>query len=346
MDIHRHLHRYGAIFDLIRSVRACSALAAIMVAIFIFAQPAGAAASDGPVQDIFIGMVRTDGAELILERCDLGKTRYKLVPAEGAGDPLARLRDRQGMVQAEIIASYRADGEAHILDVTAVDRMVYGKTCHLLDAVDALFTGDANPAANAGQNAESERWEALAAGAAAPADTETIGAGEHAYRFILMDPRTAKPSPNTDFAFSTNRNSNYDLPFVSDEKKVFQGRTDASGQTPVFRLPVRLPDSAFDLRERFGSGSYGDKFQLIDVIGNGLSNTPYLLAICSTPPREFRRYTYPDGTTAYTASEGPADVRVKVLDDIDQPTPTDCDKKAGQGEYPPPLPAHNEAGVE
>ena len=64
---------------------------------------------------------------------------------------------------------------------------------------------------------------------------------------------------------------------MTDQKKVFQGRTDEEGRTPVFRLPVRLPDAAFDLRERFGSGPYGETFHLTDHNGNDLFNMPYAL---------------------------------------------------------------------
>jgi hypothetical protein len=165
-------------------------------------------------------------------------------------------------------------------------------------------------------------------------DTETVGSGEYAYRFVLVHARTGKPSPHTDFALSASRKTDYELPFVTDEKKVFQGRTDAEGRTPVFRLPVRLPDSAFDLRERFGSGPFGETFHLTDHNGQDLFNAPYLLITCTNPPRHFRGYTYPNGDTAYAASDGPINIQLRVLDDIGESLPSSCaDGMSEEGDH-------------
>jgi hypothetical protein len=285
-------------------------------------------------QDIFTGMIVTDGTELVLERCHVGKTRYRLSAAPDAdgGDPLAQLRGNDGLLQAEIIARYRAEGEAHGLEVLSVERIMPGKTCHLIEAVEAAFFAQ-EPAPDLTERAD--RWEALAAGADATAGTETIGSGPFAYRFTLLHPRTGMPVPDTDYAISASRATDYELPFVADAKKVYQGRTDAEGRTPVFRLPVRLPDAAFDLRERFGSGAYGETFHLTDHNGNDLFNTPYVLVTCTAPPRLFRGYTYPNGDTAYTASDGPINIQLFVLDTIDEPLLTSCeDERRGDRDYP------------
>lgn len=296
-----------------------------------------------PAQDLFTGMIVADGESLVLERCHLGKTRYRLTAAPDAegGDPLARLRGGDRVLQAELIARYRADGEGHGLEVLSVERIVPGQSCHLLDAVGAAFsTGEPAPE----PRVRDDRWEALTIGTAAPAGTETIGSGNYAYRFTLRHPRSGQPMPHTDYALSASRATDYALPFVTDEKKVFQGRTDAAGRTPVFRLPVRLPDAAFDLRERFGSGPYGETFHLTDHHGNDLFNTPYGIVACTTPPRVFRGYSYPNGNTAYTASTGPIKIRLTVLDAIDEPLPTSCedgraeDGRGGDGDHPPTKP--------
>ncbi len=201
-----------------------------------------------------------------------------------------------------------------------MDQITVGRSCHLLDAVEAYLDE------HVAERDITDRWEALALGTGAPDDTAVIGSGDYAYRFVLLHPRTGKPSPDTDYALSISQNTGYALPFVADEKKVFQGRTDGEGRTPVFRLPVRLPDGAFDLRERFGSGPYGETFHLTDHRDNDLFNMPYLLMTCTSPPRFFRGYTYPDGDTAYTASDGPINIQLRVLADIDDPLPTDCDE--------------------
>lgn len=267
-------------------------------------------------------MVVTDEQGLVLERCHVGKTRYRLMAAPDAGDPLAQLRGMDGLVQAEIIARYRADGDAHVLEVMSVETIKQGRSCHLVDALEAYLSSSA---LTPDYNADEERWKALALGSAAPANVEVIGSGDFAYRFVLLAPHTGKPAPDTEYALSASRTTDYELPFVKDEKKVFQGRTDGQGQTPVFRLPVRLPDAAFDLRERFGYGPFGETFHLIDHHNNDLFNMPYVLMTCTTPPRFFRGYSYPNGDTAYAASEGPINIQLRVLAEINEPLPTSCD---------------------
>lgn len=329
-------------------MRVFARLKSLMLVIGLLMLPAAIRAKEPEAVplDLFIGMVLTDGQDLVLERCNLGRTRYRLLPAAGAGDPLAELRGKTGKIQAQVIASYRADGDAHILDVAALENVRVGKTCHLLDAIDESFEkaeapAEAGPeavaaAAEAGEasNPDADRWGALAAGAAAPVGGEVIGSGEHAYRFTLLHPRTGKPAAHTDYALSASRATDYELPFVTDAKKVFQGRTDGEGRTPVFRLPVRLPDAAFDLRERFGSGPYGETFHLTDHNDNDLFNAPYLLITCTNPPRFFRGYTYPNGDTAYTASDGPINIQLRVLDDINEVLPKSCeDGRSEDGDH-------------
>lgn len=291
-----------------------------MAAMIILPAPAQA-------QDLFTGMVVTDETGLVLERCHVGGTRYRLIAADGVDDPLVRLRGQKGLIQIEVIARYRADGDAHVLEVMSVERITVGRSCHLFDAVEAYFPE------HVAERDITDRWDALERGSTAPANIEVIGTGDYAYRFVLLQPRTGKPAPDTDFALTTSRATDYELPFVADEKKVFQGRTDGEGRTPVFRLPVRLPDSAFDLRERFGSGPYGETFRLTDHHDNDLFNMPYLVMTCTTPPRFFRGYTYPNGDTAYMASDGPINIQLRVLDNIDDPLPTRCDdESSGDGE--------------
>lgn len=266
-------------------------------------------------------MVVTDEQGLVLERCHLGGIRYRLITADGADDPLARLRGQKGLIQIEVIARYHADGEDHVLEVLSVERITVGRSCQLLDAVDAAFDPE-----HVALRDITDWWEALMLGSAAPTEVAVIGSGDYAYRFVLLEPRTGKPAPDTDCALSISRDTDYALPFVADEKKVFQGRTDGEGRTPVFRLPARLPDGAFDLRERFGSGPFGETFHLTDHNDNDLFDMPYLLIACTSPPRFFRGYTYPNGDTAYTASDGPINIQLRVLDEIDDPLPTGCDE--------------------
>jgi hypothetical protein len=285
-------------------------------------------------QDLFIGMVVEDGSGLVLERCQAGKTRFRLQAAEGTDDPLEEIRGKKGLVQARIYGHYRAEGDGHALDVLGVDGVQFGKTCHLVEAIEAYMS----EIAQAASTEEAERWKALRAGAAAAVGTEVVGTGDYAYRFVLLHPRTGKPAPDTDYALSASRATDYALPFVTDEKKVYQGRTDGQGQTPVFRLPVRLPDEAFDLRERFGSGPFGETFHLADHHDNDLFNMPYLLMTCTTPPRFFRGYTYPNGDTAYAASDGPINIRLLVLGEIGETLPTSCEDETSNDDDHTKLP--------
>lgn len=290
-------------------------------------------------QDIFIGMVVEDGSDLILERCSTGKPRYRLLVTEGSDDPLAQVRSKKGLVQAQIFGYYRAEGDGHALDVIGVDGVQFGKTCHLVEAVEAYFSEIAGHVS--AQKAGADSWEALEAGTLATADTETIGSGDYGYRFVLLEPHTGKPATDTDYALSTNSKTDYTLPLVADEKKVYQGRTDHLGRTPVFRLPVRLPDSAFDLRERFGSGPYGETFRLLDHNDNMLSDMKYHLMICSNPPRTFQGYTYPNGETVYTATETPINVQLRTLSEITDTLPTSCDNENSEDRDHPLLPTTN-----
>lgn len=137
--------------------------------------PVQAQAQDIAVQDMFIGMVVPDGDGLVLERCSIGKPRYRLRAAERAGDPFAVLQGMGDKVQAQVIARYRADGEVHILEVTSIEDIKPGKSCHLLDVFDESLSMAEAGAAEAGTeakigagacaNADKDHWEGLAAGA-------------------------------------------------------------------------------------------------------------------------------------------------------------------------------------
>lgn len=86
-----------------------------MAALIVLAAPAHA-------QDWCAGMVVTDEQGLMLERCHVRSTRCRLIAADGANGALARLRGQKGLIQIEVIARYRAYGEARVLEVLSVDR--------------------------------------------------------------------------------------------------------------------------------------------------------------------------------------------------------------------------------
>ncbi len=105
------------------------------------------------------------------------------------------------------------------------------------------------------------------------------GSGRYRYRMVLQDPKTpAKPLRMQDYALSHDE---IDLPFVADEKDVFQGTTDSEGRTDVFAFDAPLNPNRWRLRPRVGSGPYGEQFVLRQSHDNSvLDKFPYLLLVC------------------------------------------------------------------
>jgi hypothetical protein len=155
-----------------------------------------------------------------------------------------------------------------------------------------------------------------------------VGEGRYAYQFTLIDPHTAKPWPNHPYALTTGPHNHYHLPFVADPKNVYQGVSDGEGKTTLFRLPVKISDRDWDLRERFGSGPNGETFRLTAAgTGKPLSDYPYLLMICSTPPKYHIGYSYPNGDTAYSASDKPERITLSEGGSFDEnDLPKSCDE--------------------
>ncbi|WP_043604458.1 hypothetical protein [Novosphingobium sp. Rr 2-17] len=166
-------------------------------------------------------------------------------------------------------------------------------------------------------------------GAAVP----VIGSGRYAYRFVLIDPHTGTPWPNHPYALTTTKHTHVRIPFVADEKNVYQGISDAMGSTVLFLMPYRLPDKAWDIGEQMGSGLNGETFRLTSPSGKPMANFPYLLVICTKPLQYHYGYSYPNGDTAYAASEHAAAVELYALissdDDGDLPKSCEVDPPNG-----------------
>jgi hypothetical protein len=166
------------------------------------------------------------------------------------------------------------------------------------------------------------------ASSADAAKSLVVGEGRYAYQFTLIDPHTGKPWPNHPYALTTGLHNHYHLPFVADPKNVYQGVSDGEGKTALFRLPVKISDRDWDLRERFGSGPNGETFRLKDAsTGKPLADFPYLLMICSTPPQYHIGYSYPNGDTAYSASDKPERITLSEGGSYDEDDlPKSCDE--------------------
>ena len=162
---------------------------------------------------------------------------------------------------------------------------------------------------------------------------QVVGSGRYSYRFVLYDPATGAPQANHPYALTPTEDAGIKLPFVSDSKNVYQGVSDDLGRTAVFRLGKKLRDEQWDLRERFGSGPYGETFRLTDPAGGPLQNFPYALVICTNPITHWQGHTYANGKTAYSASQQPVTINVySGQDEIDMvEAAKSCAQKAQEG---------------
>ena len=166
-----------------------------------------------------------------------------------------------------------------------------------------------------------------AAEASAAKSSQTVGTGKFAYRFTLRDPHSGLPWPHRAYALSLSKAQRHKLPFVADEKGVYQGTTDDDGTTGIFKLPFRVADQHWNLRERFGQGPFGETFRLVTPYPEQpLANTPYLITMCSKPVQNFRGYSDADGNTAYVASIRPERLQIKIGSVFsDEDLPISCD---------------------
>ncbi|QAY76503.1 hypothetical protein [Sphingosinicella sp. BN140058] len=94
---------------------------------------------DTPSLDIFIGTLAVDKGEVILTRCDLGETRYRLHDGPGA-QTVARYRANPGPAYAEVVASYGEQAGLPVLTVAEFAEIVPGRSCHLREAAETLAT--------------------------------------------------------------------------------------------------------------------------------------------------------------------------------------------------------------
>jgi hypothetical protein len=161
---------------------------------------------------------------------------------------------------------------------------------------------------------------------------ETIGMGQYSYRFTLANTRTGDPLPNHPFSLTTFKNSKYNPKFGPDAVVVYQGVTDKNGQTPTFQLDEKIPDKAFDLRERFGAGSHGVTFRLRSkTSGKILRQEDYFIVICSEPMEYYSGYTDKNGDTGHVVSGG--DVKALIfagIRDEEFNYRKDCDEAAAE----------------
>lgn len=151
-----------------------------------------------------------------------------------------------------------------------------------------------------------------------------VGSGPYRYQFVLRDTVSTAPAALRPFALS---HTAFDLPFVAAEKDVYQGITDAQGHTPVFAFEQAPPAQGWVLLERFGSGPYGERMQLLAGDGEGVGAMAYELVVCGKTPRLYRGVTTAEGDTGYAATS--AIVNLLLFIDADS-TAAGGDKAAGR----------------
>lgn len=151
-----------------------------------------------------------------------------------------------------------------------------------------------------------------------------VGSGPYRYQFVLRDTVSTAPAALRPFALS---HTAFDLPFVAAEKDVYQGITDAQGRTPVFAFEQAPPAQGWVLLERFGSGPYGERMQLLAGDGEGVGAMAYELVVCGKTPRLYRGVTTAEGDTGYAATS--AIVNLLLFIDADS-TAAGGDKAAGR----------------
>lgn len=106
--------------------------------------PITAGAQETLELDTWTGTVEVGKNGLLLKRCATGQTIYELVDHGRAEDSaLARLnallKDAKSPATVTVIAHYRKQAEEHQLIVEGFDEFQEGKSCHLLDLLEALF---------------------------------------------------------------------------------------------------------------------------------------------------------------------------------------------------------------
>lgn len=128
-----------------------------------------------------------------------------------------------------------------------------------------------------------------------------VGSGPYRYQFVLRDTLGDAPAGLHPFALS---HTDFDLPFVREEKDVYQGITDAQGRTPVFAFESAPPATGWVLLERFGSGPYGERMRLRGGGDDdtGIAGMPYQIVVCGRTPRLYRGVSNRQGETAYVAA--------------------------------------------
>jgi hypothetical protein len=94
------------------------------------------ASGQTPIDDVFIGTLAMEKGEAILTRCDLASTRYVLRDA-ASSRAVAAYRKTGVPGYVEVMGSVDDASGDLVLTVSAFAEQVPGRSCHLLDVMDA-----------------------------------------------------------------------------------------------------------------------------------------------------------------------------------------------------------------
>lgn len=132
------------------------------------------------------------------------------------------------------------------------------------------------------------------------------GTGVYRYRLVLIHPVAHDyVMPNQPYALS---HSGINLPFVPEEKDVFQGVTDSQGRTDVFAFEHPVDPKGWNLRQRTGKGSFGEQMVIRDFNKQPFQGVEYALVVCGKKAHVYRGLTDRLGQAAYVASPKPANI--------------------------------------
>ncbi len=123
-----------------------------------------AVASPAKANDIFIGTLSIENDAVVLKRCDAAQNTYLLRDADGA-DAVAALRKQspaaKGYWYGEVIGEYTEIDGKDALIVISIDSIEADRSCHLLDALEAIEAApvdtNAEPAKTASPTLQSNK---------------------------------------------------------------------------------------------------------------------------------------------------------------------------------------------
>lgn len=129
-----------------------------------------------------------------------------------------------------------------------------------------------------------------------------------AVSYLLSDPGTGDPLPDTPYRLIFSNQKIIAFPFVTEKvtDSVIHGKTDSRGYTQVITV-TRSESEDHDLLRRIGTGNFGIVYKMVDdTTGRPIRKGAYMVKMCDGTTWD--GYSDDRGNTAYFSSESPCDV--------------------------------------